>query len=69
MNSNTNTTSLLLTRRPNLAIWERSKIPVSAEEKEVRRKLSKRYDLCDWTVVHTTTMLIANDVRDEVRWS
>ena len=69
VNSNTNTTSLLLTRRPNLAIWERSKIPVSAEEKEVRRKLSKRYDLCDWTIVHTTTLLTANDVRDEVRWS
>ena len=69
MNSNTNTTSLLLTRRPNLAIWERSKLPVSDEEKEVRRKLSKRYDLCDWTIVHTTTLLTANDVRDEVRWS
>ena len=69
VNSNTNTTTLLLTRRPNLAVWERSKIPVTDEEREVRRKLSKRYDLCDWTTVYTTTLLTADDVRDEVRWS
>lgn len=69
VNANKNTTTLLLTRRPNLAVWERSKIPVTDEEKEVRRKLSKRYDLCDWTTVYTTTLLTANDLSDDVRWS
>ena len=68
-NANKTTSTLLLTRRPNLAVWERSKIPVTDEEKEVRRKLSKRYDLCDWTTVYTTTLLTANDVSDDVRWS
>ena len=67
--ANKNTRTLLLTRRPNLAVWERSKIPVTDEEKDVRRKLSKRYDLCDWTTVYTTTFLTANDVSDDVRWS
>ena len=67
--ANKNTCTLLLTRRPNLAVWERSKNPVTDEEKEVRRKLSKRYDLCDWTTVYTTTLLTANDVSDDVRWS
>ncbi|MBU99696.1 MAG: hypothetical protein CMM24_04960 [Rhodospirillaceae bacterium] len=67
--ANNNTRTLLLTRRPNLAVWERSKIPVTHEEKEVRRKLSKRYDLCDWTTVYTTTLLTAHDLNDDVRWS
>ncbi len=61
--------SLLLTRRPNLAMWERSKIPEGDEEAEVRRKLSRRYDLCDWTCVYTTTLLTAADKDDSVRWA
>lgn len=61
--------SLLLTRRPDLAMWERSKIPEGAAEGEVRRQLSRRYDLCDDTWVHTTTLLTAEDRSDEVRWT
>ena len=61
--------ALLLTRRPNLAMWERSKMPVGAAEGEVRRQLSRRYDLCDDTWVHTTTLLTADDRADEVRWT
>lgn len=61
--------SLLLTRRPNLAMWERSKIPEGEAEAEVRRKLSHRYDLCDSTCVYTTTLLTAEDEADEVRWT
>ena len=68
-NTNGNISTLMLTRRPNLAVWEKSKIPVTDEEKQVRRKLSKRYDLCDWTTVYTTTLITAVDVSDEVRWS
>jgi hypothetical protein len=61
--------SLLLTRRPDLAMWERSKIPQGEAEKKVRRQLSRRYDLCDDTVVYTTTLLSAEDREDEVRWT
>ncbi len=61
--------SLLLTRRPNLAMWERSKIPEGEAEAEVRRKLSRRYDLCDSTCVYTTTLLTADDEEDTVRWT
>ena len=61
--------SLLLTRRPNLAMWERSKIPAGDAETEVRRQLSRRYDLCDWTCVYTTTLLTAEDQDDVVRWT
>jgi hypothetical protein len=61
--------SLLLTRRPDLAMWERSKIPEGAAESEVRRQLSRRYDLCDDTWVHTTTLLTAEDRSDDVRWT
>jgi len=61
--------SLLLTRRPDLAMWERSKIPENPEEAEVRRKLSRRYDLCDWTCVYTTTLLTAEDREDNARWT
>ena len=61
--------SLLLTRRPNLAMWERSKLPQSDEEAEVRRKLSRRYDLCTDTVVYTSTLLTATDHKDTARWT
>lgn len=61
--------SLLLTRRPNLAMWERSKLPEGEAESEVRRKLSRRYDLCDDTWVHTTTLLTAEDRADDARWT
>jgi hypothetical protein len=61
--------ALLLTRRPNLAMWERSKIPAGAAESEVRSQLSRRYDLCDDTWVHTTTLLTATDRTDDARWT
>jgi hypothetical protein len=61
--------SLLLTRRPDLAMWERSKLPEGEAEAEVRRKLSRRYDLCDWTVVYTATLLTATDHEDRARWT
>jgi hypothetical protein len=61
--------SLLLTRRPDLAMWERSKIPADEAEAEVRRTLSRRYDLAEWTRVYTTTLLTAEDRRDTVRWT
>ena len=61
--------SLLLTRRPNLAMWERSKLPAGAAEAAVRDKLSRRYDLCDWTVVSTSTLLTATDRPDTARWT
>jgi hypothetical protein len=61
--------ALLLTRRPDLAMWERSKIPAGAAESEVRRQLSRRYDLCDATWVYTTTLLTAEDRADGVRWT
>ncbi len=61
--------TLLMTRRPDLAMWERSKIPDNPDEAEVRRKLSRRYDLCDWTMVFTTTLLTADDRTDKVRWA
>ena len=61
--------SLLLTRRPDLAVWERSKLPRGAEEAAVRDALSRRYDLCTWTVVHTATLLTAADVADRARWT
>ena len=61
--------SLLMTRRPDLAMWERSKIPQGEKETQVRRQLSRRYDLCDWTCVYTTTLLTAGDHDDSVRWT
>lgn len=61
--------SLLLTRRPDLAMWERSKLPANETEAEVRRKLSRRYDLCDATFVYTTTLLTASDKADTARWT
>ena len=61
--------SLLVTRRPDLAMWERSKIPQGAAEIAVRDTLSRRYDLCTWTVVHTTTLLTATDTADRSRWA
>ena len=50
-------------------MWERSKLPANEAEAEVRRKLSRRYDLCDWTTVYTTTLLTAEDMADEARWA
>jgi hypothetical protein len=35
----------------------------------VRDVLSRRYDLCDWTVVSTATLLTAADVSDKARWT
>jgi hypothetical protein len=61
--------SLLVTRRPDLAMWERSKLPANDAEAEMRRKLSRRYDLCDDTVVCTTTLLTAHDREDTARWT
>ena len=55
------TRTLLMTRRPDLATWERSKRPADAAEAAVRKKLNRRYDLCDWTTVYTTTLLTAED--------
>jgi hypothetical protein len=61
--------SLLLTRRPDLTMWERSKLPQGAAETAVRDALSRRYDLCTWTVVYTTTLITAADVADAARWA
>jgi len=61
--------SLLLTRRPDLAMWERSKLPSGEVEMEVRRKLNRRYELCEWTCVYTTTLLTATDKVDSARWT
>jgi hypothetical protein len=61
--------SLLMTRRPNLAMWERSKLPEGKSESKVRDMLSRRYDLCDWTVVSTATLLTAADKQDKARWT
>jgi len=61
--------SLLLTRRPDLAMWERSKLPQGRAEEIVRETLSRRYDLCDWTVVNTSTLLTAEDMVDTARWA
>lgn len=68
-NTSSGVRSLLLTRRPNLAIWERSKLLQGAAEAAVRDTLSRRYDLCTWTVVHTTTLLTATDSADRTRWA
>jgi len=35
----------------------------------VRETLSRRYDLCDWTVVNTSTLLTAEDMVDTARWA
>ena len=64
-----NVRSLLITRRPDLAMWERSKLPANPSEAEVRRKLSRRYDLCTDTVVSTSTLLTAEDRADTARWT
>lgn len=61
--------ALLLTRRPDLAMWERSKLPQGEAESLVRDKLSRRYDLCDDTEVYTTTLLTATDQADRARWT
>ncbi len=67
--SPTTVRSLLLTRRPDLAMWERSKLPQGAAESAVRDTLSRRYDLCTWTIVYTTTLLTAADTTDHARWA
>jgi hypothetical protein len=42
-------------------MWERSKLPEGDVEAAVRDKLNRPYDLCDWSVVSTTTLLTATD--------
>lgn len=61
--------SLLMTRRPDLAMWERSKIPQGEKEEAVRAKLNRRYDICNSTTVYTTTLLTAEDREDRERWT
>jgi hypothetical protein len=61
--------SLLLTRRPDLAMWERSKIPQGEKEIAMRETFNRRYDLCNSTVVYTTTLLTARDREDTARWT
>lgn len=61
--------SLMITRRPDLAMWERTKLPQGEAEIEVRRKLSRRYDLCETTEVQTATLLTATDREDTARWT
>ena len=68
-NQKKNIKTLVLTRRPGLSMWERSKIPQTPKEIITRQKLSRRYDLCDQTVVYTSTLLTALDTRDNVKWS
>ena len=60
--------SLLLSRRPSLAMWERTKRPESEEEIEVRAKMGRRYDLCTWTSVYTTTLVSTSDRDDSDKW-
>ena len=50
-------------------MWERSKLPQGKAETKVRDLLSRRYDLCDWTVVSTATLLTATDKPDKARWT
>jgi hypothetical protein len=50
-------------------MWERSKIPQGKDEAKVRDVLSRRYDLCDWTIVSTATLLTASDKPDKTRWT
>ncbi len=61
--------ALMMTRRLDLAMWERSKMPANEAECEMRRRLSRRYDLCDDTRVCTTTLLTAEDRADTARWT
>ena len=59
------------TRNPKKVtrVGERSKLPEGAAESQVRETLSRRYDLCDWTVVSTATLLTAVDRQDTARWT
>ena len=43
--------------------------PEGKDETKVRDMLSRRYDLCDWTVVSTATLLTARDKQDTARWT
>ena len=60
--------SLLLSRRPSLAMWERTKNPHTEDEMEVRRIMGRRYDLCDGTCVYTTTLVTTEDPNDKDPW-
>jgi len=60
--------SLLLSRRPSLAMWERTKKPESEEEIEVRAKMGRRYDLCTWTSVYTTTLVSTAESGNSDNW-
>ena len=61
--------SLLLTRRPNLAMWERSKMPAGQGRDQGARRAEPPLRLCDWTVVSTATLLTARDRPDKARWT
>lgn len=60
--------TLLLSRRPSLAMWERTKKPESEEEIEVRKKMGNRYDLCTWTSVYTTTLVSTAENGNSDNW-
>lgn len=60
--------SLLLSRRPSLAMWERTKKPESDAEIDVRAKMGHRYDLCTATSVYTTTLFSTADGDESDKW-
>lgn len=60
--------SLLLSRRPSLAMWERTKNPETEDELDVRKKMGRRYDLCTWTSVYTTTLIGAAESGRSDNW-
>lgn len=54
--------SLMVSRRGSLAMWERAALrPDPASGETEREILRRRYDLCDWTVVSTATLLTSTD--------
>ena len=61
--------SLLLTRRPESRDVGALEAAGRRRRSKVRDMLSRRYDLCDWTVVCTATLLTAADKPDNTRWT